>query len=223
MTAISVERPRTNDRRGPRLATVALGLALGILGFISLEMTAAGFSLGDNLPTTTMLDKLEAVSGTMTLGGGLQALVGMGVVIFGALVRRTLLRSEPEGALTPTIAWGGALVTATMVSVAAALSQLTGASESPGEPAALLAIYNLSESFFAGAWCALALTAGAVAFAGLVRGSVARWLGGVSAFITVILVLAQVVVPWAGWFPALIWVVVASIGLRTSAVRDVTV
>ena len=221
MTAVSVERPRTTGGRASRLATIALGLTLGIVGFISLEMTAAGFSLEDNLPTATMLDKLEAVSGTMTLGGGIQALVGLGVVVFGALVRRALLRSEPEGALTPTIAWGGALVTAAMVSVGAALSQLTGASKSPGEPAALLANYNLSESFYAGAWCALALTAGAVAFAGLARGSVPRWLGGVSAFIAVVLLLAQVVVPWAGWFPALVWVLVTSIGLRTSADSDV--
>ncbi len=220
MTASSVEGPRTTTGRGPRLATIGLGLALGIVGFTSMEMTAAGFSLADDLPVATMLDKLEAVSGTMTLGGGIQALVAMGVVIFGALVRRTLLGSEPEGALTPTIAWGGALVTASMISVGAALAQLTGATESPADPAVLLGLYNITESFFAGAWCALALTAGAVAFAGLARGSVARWLGGVSAFIAVLLLLAQVVVPWAGWFPALIWVIVASIGLRTAAPRD---
>ena len=220
MTALSVDRPPTNSRRASRIGTIALGLAIGVVGFISLEMTAAGFSLEDNLPVATMVEKLEAVSGTMTLGGGLQALVGLGVVIFGALVRRTLLRSEPEGALTPAIAWGGALVTASMISVGAALSQLTGASKSPTDPALLLAGYNLSESFYAGAWCALALTAGAVAFAGLARGSVAKWLGGVSAFIAVLLVLAQVVVPWAGWFPAVIWILVASLGLRTGAGPD---
>ena len=223
MTAISVDRPPSNSRPAARLGLIGLGVALGLAGFISLEMTGAGFSLSDDLPVETMISKLEAVSGPMTLGGGIQALVGLGVVIFGAVVRRTLLRSEPEGALTPTIAWGGALVTATMISVGAALSQLTGASEAPGAPAALLASYNLSESFFAGAWCALALTAGAVAFAGLARGSVQRWLRGVSAFVAVLLLLAQVVVPWAGWFPALIWVIVASIGLRTSAVGDVAV
>ena len=220
MTSVLAGRPATDSRRGARIGTIALGLAIGIVGFIALEMTAAGFSLEDNLPIATMVDKLEAVSGSMTLGGGIQALVGMGVVIFGALVRRALLRSEPEGALTPTVAWGGALVTGTMISVGAALSQLTGASKSPTDPALLLANYNLAESFYAGAWCALALTAGAVAFAGLARGSVSKWLGGVSAFIAVLLVLAQVVVPWAGWFPAAVWVLVASIGLRSPAGPD---
>ena len=222
MTALSVELPRTNDRRTARAGTIALGIAIGIAGFISLEMTGAGFSLEDNLPVATMVDKLEAVSGTMTLGGGIQALVGLGVVIFGALVRRTLLRSEPEGSLTPTIAWGGALVTATMISVGAALSQLTGASKSPSDPSLLLPLYNVAESFYAGAWCALALTAGAVAYAGLARGSVSKWLGGVSAFIAVLLVLAQIVVPWAGWFPAVVWILVASIGLRTTG-RELSV
>lgn len=201
------------------MGMIGLGVALGLVGFASLEMTGASFSVSDDIPVATMISRLEAVSGTMTLGGGLQALVGLGIVIFGALVRRTLLRSEPDGALTPTVAWGGALVAATMVSVGAALSQLIGstASERVADPAILLAGYNLSESFFAGAWCALALTAGAVAYAGLARGSVSRWLGGVSAFITVLLLLAQVVVPWAGWFPALIWILVTTIGLRNTA------
>lgn len=225
MTALPVEQPRTTTSRGPRLGTIALGVGMGILGFMSMEMTGAGFSVSDDLPLATMVDKLETVGGAMTIGGGIQALLGLGLVIFGALVRRTLLRSEPEGSLTPTIAWGGALVSATMVSVGAALSQLIGATATEGaaDPAILLAGYNLSESFYAGAWCALALTAGAVAFAGLTRGSVSRWLAGVSAFIAVLLLLAQVVVPWAGWFPALVWVLVASIGLRTSASRDVSV
>jgi len=201
---------------------IGLGIAIGILGFISLEMTGAGFSVSDELPIDTMLAKLDEARGSILLGGGLQAVVGMGVVIFGALVRRALRRSEPEGALTPTIAWGGALVTSSMVAMAAAMSQLSGGTETAADPGVLLTLHTLQESLFAGAWCALALTAGAVAFAGLTRGSVPRWLGGVSAFIAVLLVLAQVVVPWAGWFPALIWVVVASIGLRTAAPREIS-
>lgn len=219
MTTISAEQPRTSNRQSTRAATIGLGLTIAIVGFISMELTGAGFSVSEDLPVATMLEKLDQARQEIMLGGGLQALVGMGVVLFGALVRRSLLRSEPEGALTPTVAWGGAVVTATLVGVAAAMSQLAGATEKSADPGVLLTLHTLQESMFAGAWCALALTAGAVAFAGLVRGSVPRWLGGVSAFIAVLLVLAQVVVPWAGWFPALIWVIVASIGLRTSALR----
>ena len=219
MTTISAEQPRTSNRQSTRAATIGLGLTIAIVGFISMELTGAGFSVSEDLPVATMLEKLDQARQEIMLGGGLQALVGMGVVLFGALVRRSLLRSEPEGALTPTVAWGGAVVTATLVGVAAAMSQLAGATEKAADPGVLLTLHTLQESMFAGAWCALALTAGAVAFAGLVRGSVPRWLGGVSAFIAVLLVLAQVVVPWAGWFPALIWVIVASIGLRTSALR----
>jgi hypothetical protein len=36
----------------------------------------------------------------------------------------------------------------------------------------------------------------------------------VSAFIAVLLLVLQVVVPWAGWFPAAIWLVAAGFGLR---------
>jgi hypothetical protein len=220
MTAATLPNTDRPSRRIAGTALIGMGVAIGIAGFQALELTGAGFSLSDDLPVQTMLDKIDAVRSSALLGGGIQALIGMGIVLFGAIVRRALAQREPAAALTPTIAWGGALLTAALISSAAAMTQLAGATEKSPDPGVLLTFYNLQENLFAGAWCALALTAGAVAYAGLARGSVPRWLGAVSAFVAILLVLAQVVVPWAGWFPAMIWVLVASIGLRAAVTAD---
>lgn len=211
-----------SQRRTNRTAAALIGLAvvLCIATFQGLELTGAGFSLSDDLPVETMLDKLAAVRSSVLLGGGIQALAAMGVVLFGAVLRRALAAREPANSLTPTIAWGGTLLTSAVASAAAAITQLAGGTDESPDPAVFLTMHNLQESLFAGAWCALALSAGAVAYAGLARGSVPRWLGGVSAFVTVLLLLAQVVVPWAGWFPALVWILVTSIGLRSAVAAD---
>ncbi len=203
-----------STRVSPLLAGVGLGILF--LGFISMEMTGAGFSIDENLTVDQMLAQLDKVRPTVLLGGGIQAIVAMGVVVFGAYVRRALRSREPQGSLTPTIAIGGSLLAGSLLTVAAATTQLSGAFEAAVDPAILLTIFTFSENLFAGGWCALALTAGSVAVAGLARGSVPRWLAGVSAFIAVLLLVAQLAVPWAGWFPALLWIAVTSFSLRSN-------
>jgi hypothetical protein len=200
------------SRISPLLATLGSAVLLG--GFFAMEFGSAGFSVDDDLSVDQMVAKLDELGGALSLGGGFQALVAMGVVIFGACVRRALAAREPEGSITPAVALGGAILAASLQTVGAAVTQLAGYFEKSADPAVRLTLYSLAENVFAGAWCPLALTAGAVAFAGLARGSVPRWFGGVSAFIAILLVVAQLVVPWAGWFPALIWIAVASFSLR---------
>ena len=216
MTAVQVE-PTTESGGNGRAAGVVFGVALAILGIVALMVPAAGFSVADDIPIETMLAKLADAAPTLMFGGGLQALVAMGLVIYGALIRRALTSREGPGPLTPTIAWGGALLAAATAAAAAAHTQLMGGMEEQvADPAVLLTLHTLEENLFAGAWCAIALVSGSVAVAGLRRGSVPRWLGGVSAFVTVLLLVAQVVVPWAAWFPALVWVAVSALALRNT-------
>ena len=192
-----------------------LGPLLGILGVAAMMMTGAGFSVEDDLPAAEMLAKLEDARSSLLLGGAAQAFAAMGLVLFGVWVSSRLREMEPEGALTSRIAAGGAYVTAAMLAVAAAHTQLaTGDATDAVDPAVPLAIHTLEENLFAGAWCTLALVSGAVAVASLRHRVVPVWLGGVSAFVTALLLIAQVVVPWAGWFPSAIWLIVAGIGLR---------
>ena len=204
------------DGRAAARGTI-FGVAVAVVGVVAVMVPAAGFSVGDDLPVDTMLSKLSDARPFLLFGGGLQALVAMGLVVYGALVRRALQAREAPGALTPTVAWGGALLTAAMTAMAAAHTQLAGGIDVAPDPAVLLTLHTLEENLFAGAWCSLALVAGAVAVAGLRRGAVPRWLAGVSAFVAVLLLVAQVVVPWVAWFPALVWVAVSGFALRGAA------
>lgn len=195
------------------------GPATGVVALAGVMGAGAGFSVTDELPVETMLDKLESAGSSLLLGGAAQAFAAMAMVIFGAWIFSQLRAVEPAGALTSLVAGGGCILTAASMAVAAAHTQL--AAIDPKEvvdPAIPLALHTLEESLFAGAWCSLALVAGAVAVAALRQRVLPTWLGGVSAFIAVLLVVLQVVVPWAGWFPSVIWLIVAGFGLRASDV-----
>lgn len=188
---------------------------IGIVAATGVMGTGAGFSVTDDLPVATMLEKLEDARSTLLLGGAIQALAAMGLVVFGAWLFMRLRAIEPAGALTAAVAGGGCGLTAAMMAMAAAHTQLaTYGADEVVDPAVSLTLHTLEENLFAGAWCSLALVAGAVAVASLRHRVLPIWFGGVSAFIAVLLVVLQVVVPWAGWFPAMIWLVVAGFGLR---------
>ncbi len=191
-----------------------VGPLIGLVALVGVMGTGAGFSVTDNLTVDQMLAKLKDAESALLLGGAAQALAAMGLVVFGAYVATRLRAVEPAGALTSWIAGGGAVMTAAMLAMAAAHTQLAPGFEGAVDPAIGLTLHTLEENLFAGAWCSLALVAGAVAVAGLKHRVVPTWLGGVSAFFAVLFIVAQVVVPWAGWFPAAIWLIVAGLGLR---------
>jgi hypothetical protein len=188
--------------------------AIGVVAITGVMGSGAGFSVTDDLPVGTMVDKLEAAGSSMLLVGAAQALAAMAMVVFGAWIFARLRAVEPAGALTSLVAGGGCLLTAAMMAMAAAHTQLVVGMEEAVDPAVPLTLHALEESLFAGAWCSLALVAGAVAVAALRHRVLATWLGGVSAFIAVLLIVLQVVVPWAGWFVGAVWLVAAGFGLR---------
>jgi hypothetical protein len=188
--------------------------AIGVVAITGVMGSGAGFSVTDDLPVETMLDKLESASSSLLLVGAAQALAAMALVVFGAWLFARLRAVEPEGALTALVAAGGCLLTASMMAMAAAHTQLVVGMEDAVDPAVPLTLHTLEESLFAGAWCSLALVAGAVAVAGLRHRVLPTWLGGVSAFIAVLLIVLQVIVPWAGWFVGGVWLVAAGFGLR---------
>jgi hypothetical protein len=199
-----------------------LGPVTGVGAIIAMITTGPGFSVTDDLPVATMIEKLDAAKSALLLGGAAQALVAMALVVFGVWVASRLRAVEPVGALTSTVALGGFGLSAALAAMAAAHTQLvSGDAPQMVDPAIALTLHTLEESLFAASFCVLALAAGAVAVAGLRHRVVPAWLGGVSAFITALLIVLQVVVPWAGWFPAGVWLVVVGIGLRSVGRDDV--
>ncbi len=188
--------------------------AVGVVAIAGVMGSGAGFSVTDDLSVETMVGKLESASSSLLLVGAVQALAAMALVVFGAWVFARLRAVEPAGSLTALVAGGGSLLTASMMAMAAAHTQLVADLEGAIDPAIPLTLHVLEESLFAGAWCSLALVAGAVAVAALRHRVLPRWLGGVSAFIAVLLVVLQVILPWAGWFVGAVWLVAAGFGLR---------
>lgn len=193
-----------------------VGPVVGLTIVAGMMTTGAGFSVTDDLPVDTMIDKLEAAKSSLLLGGALQAFVAMGLIVFGAWVARRLRSVAPPESTVPAIAMGGFGLAAALAAVAGAHTQLIS-SDAPRmvDPAIALTLHTLEENLFAAAFCVLAVAAGAVAVAGLRHRIVPAWLGGVSAVIAVLLGVLQLVVPWGSWFPAAIWLVVAGIGMRS--------
>jgi len=191
--------------------------AIGAVAIAGVMGSGAGFSVTDDLPVETMLDKIEAANSSLLLVGAVQALAAMGLVVFGAWIFSRLRAVEPAGALTSLVAGGGCLLTASMMAMAAAHTQLVVDTQDAVDPAVALTLHTLEESLFAASWCSLALVAGAVAVAALRHRVLPTWLGGVSVFIAALLVVLQVVVPWAGWFVGAVWLVAAGFGLRVRA------
>jgi hypothetical protein len=191
------------------------GPAGALFIFGAMFMGGAGFSVTDDLPVPEMLEELEAARTTFLLGGAAEAMAAFALVVFAAFLGSRLRAVEPAGALTSRVASGGCLLAASLAAMAAAHTQLaTMASEQTADPAINLTLHALEENLFAASWCALALPAAAVAVAALRHRVLPTWLGVVSAFVAVLLGVLQVVVPWAGWFPALVWLVAAGTGLR---------
>lgn len=202
-------------RTGSPPAAWVLGPATGLAIFGGMMFTGAGFSVTDDLPVDTMIEKLEAAKSTLLLGGALQAFVAMSLVVLGAWVATRLRSVAGRESALPTVVFGGFGLGAALAAVAGAHTQLiSGDAPRMVDPAIALSLHALEESLFAAAFCVLAVAAGAIAVAGLRQGLVPTWLGGVSAFITVLLVVLQIVVPWGGWFPAALWLVSVGLGMR---------
>ena len=192
-----------------------LGPVIGLATVGGMMVTGAGFSVTDDLPIDTMIDKLDAAKSVLLLGGALQAFVAMGLIAFGAWVATRLRAVTAAGSALPSVTMGGFGLGAALAAVAGTHTQLiSGDAPRMVDPAIALTLHTLEESLFAAAFCALAVAAGAVAVAGLRHRIVPTWLGGVSAFVAALLVVLQLVVPWAGWFPAAVWLVAAGVGMR---------
>jgi hypothetical protein len=203
--------------RGSRAWIVAP--VVGVLGLVVMMSMGVGFSVTDDLPVETMIAKLEAARSSLLLGGAIQALAAMGLVIFAAWIYQRLHAVEPDGALTALVAGGGAVLTAATLATSAMHTQLaTTDGKVMVDPAIALTLHTLEENLFAASFCSLALVAGAVAVAAFRHRAVPIWLGGVSAFFAILLLVVQVVVPWASWFPGGLWLIVVGVGLRSRRV-----
>lgn len=140
------------------------------------------------------------------------ALVAGCLVVFAAGLRRHLARQEPAGSLVPAVAAAGVALTAAAVLVGGGISTemfwaLTG--DQPFDPDTVGAHVTIHNTI-AWLWGGLGLSAGAVAFGGLRRGSVGRVLAAFSAVMALLLLASQALpVQYVAVVPGGIWLVVA--------------
>ena len=165
-------------------------------------------------PGPELVDLFAEETTTLLIRHGLSWLTAASLVIFSADVFRRLRDAESERSIGPVLALSGGLVTAAGLLIGFGfLAQLAGAASEGRTPATVAAIYGVADGLGYGAWAALGLTTGAIAWAGLKRRSVARWFAIVSAVFTAVFFLLAFF-PFVAWLPATLWLLVAPLGLR---------
>lgn len=198
------------------------GAAAGAIAFVAF-MTSSSMAPGDDalmadnaLLAEHVIDK-EAIVWTFQVCCSVAAL---GVAIFAAGLRRKLAEQAPAGSLLPTLAGAGLASVAIMLLAGGGIStelfwqlgQDLGKADAD-TIASNLGIFNT----LAWVWAGAGLSSGAVAVAALRHGSLPRWLGWVSAVVTALIALTQLVpLQYMAAFIGAPWLIIAGIGLARS-------
>jgi hypothetical protein len=193
------------------LAAVATGV--GLFASVSVGGGATDAQFADN-------DRFaEVLAGDKAMVAVFQAamtVAALALVVFAAAIRRHLAGQQPAGSLAPTIASGGLLLTAALCLVGAGIGTelLWGLRDlDRADPDSLAAMYHLVATM-SWVWAGAGLAAGALAYAALKHGAVARWIGWVSAVAATLTVgISLVPLQYLSAFAGAIWLLTVSFGL----------
>ncbi len=145
------------------------------------------------------------------------------LVVFAAGLRRHLAAQEPVGSNLPDIAAGGLWLVSAMLLVGGGIStelywglrDLTLA-----DPTDLMSMYHLIATM-AWLWAGAGLAAVVMARAALKHGSVARWLGWVSAVLGGLTLLFSVIpLQYMSGFTGTLWLLIAGVGTTVAGRRN---
>ena len=141
-------------------------------------------------------------------------------LIFVVGLHRHLVTHHDEGSMVPGVALvGGAVTGAGMFAGYGLLAAIGGAVLSDRPATTVASVYSVGDGLAYSLWTPIGLVCGAVALAGLRGRGVPRWLGRVSAVFAV-LFAGLAFFPFLSWFPGLLWVLTASLGLLFGTVSD---
>lgn len=205
--------PATSRRWGWAGILAGLGgIALFVLAGAMGDMPDS--ALADN---ERVLRQVADADVAVWLIGVISTFSAAALVVFGAGLRRLLAGQEPGTSLVPSVASSGVLLTAATLLVGGGIStelfwhllQEVGRSDAD-TVAANLAIINT----IPWVWAGLGLSAGAVAVAGIRRGSVPRWLAWTSAVLTALVVLTQLVpLQYLALVPGALWLIATGVAV----------
>jgi hypothetical protein len=203
------------------------GFAAGIVAAVAVGVGLfASVGVGGDATDAEFADNhlfAEVLAGDRTLVAVFQAamtVAALALIVFAAAIRRHLAGQQPAGSLAPTIASGGLGLTAALCLVGAGIgTELFWGLGDPEEadPDSLAAMYHLVATM-SWVWAGAGLAAGALAYAGLKHGAVARWIGWVSAVAAVLIVgISLAPLQYLSAVAGVIWLLTVSIGLSTRA------
>jgi hypothetical protein len=197
------------------------GLAAGVLGLVAF-MSSGGMAVPEDAlsDNAEVLRELTDTGTWVWLFQSLMSAAALGLVVFGAGLKRRLDEQEPVGSLTGTVAFVGTLLAAALCLVGGGIStelfwQLMAANDDitsvdPDTVAANLAIYNT----MGWVWAGVGLSAGAVAVAGLRHDSVGRKLAWFSAVMAGLVGLLQLIpLQYLAALPAALWLIVVGVAM----------
>jgi hypothetical protein len=211
---------------GARRGWARAGIAAGVVGLAAFVASTGGLAVTEEALADNAL-LVEEIAGKGAYIWAFQALMSaaaVGLVLFGAGLRRRLDEQEPVGSLTGTVALLGIGLTAALCLVGGGIStelfwELQAANEDitqvdPDTIAANLGIYNT----MGWVWAGVGLAAGAVAVAGLKHASVGRKLAWFSATMAGLIGLLQLIpLQYLAALPAALWCLVVGVAMSRQA------
>jgi hypothetical protein len=205
----------------PRRAWAWAGVWGGVAGLVAF-LASGSLVVDEDLlaDNAAVLAEIADRGAFVWLNQVTMSVAALGLVIFGAGLRRRLDEQEPVGSLAGACALIGTSAAAVMALVGGGIGtelfwQLQAANDDitsvdPDTVMANLAIYNT----MGWVWAGVGLAAGAVAVAGLRHDSVGRKLAWFSAVMAALVALVQVVpLQYLAAFPAALWCIVTGIAM----------
>lgn len=199
------------------------GVASVVLFAVASLLPFPAVSEGRQNDPAQLQEALAGHEGEILVRHGLSWWAVAALVVFLVGLHRHLVMHHDAASLVPGVAQAGALVTSAGLFIGYGMLAVIGGAVFSDVPAATLAsVYAVGDGLAYGTWTAIGLVCGAVALAGIRGQGVPRWLGYVSAGFAV-LFAGLAFFPFLSWFPGLVWVLAASLGLRFSRVSEPTV
>lgn len=193
------------------VAAVAGGV--GIFASVGIGGNATDAEFADN---ARFAEVLAGDQGMVAVFQAAMTVAALALVVFAAAVHRHLAAQQPAGSLAPAIASGGLALTAALCLVGAGIGteMFWGLGDlDKADPDSLASMYHLIATM-SWVWAGAGLVAGAIAYAALKHGAVARWIGWVSAVAAVLTVgISLAPLQYLSAFVGVLWLFVVSIGL----------
>ena len=198
------------------------GVASVALFAVASLMPFPAVSEADQNDPERLVDALSGHEAEFFVRNGISWWAAGAFLLFVVGLHRQLLTHLGADSLIPGVALvGGAVTGAGLFAGYGLLAAIGGAVLSDRPATTVASVYSVGDGLAYSLWTPIGLVCGAVALAGRRGRGVPRWLGRGSAVFAA-LFAGLAFFPFLSWFPGLLWVLAASLGLLFGTVPDPT-